>query len=238
MDVEELHKTLNHYKLVYCFTCCIKQYILRVDIAYFLNISRFKLLSLFTSLQGLVLLSLSTQEFMLQPEGCGKIGNVCNEPSAAKVASFYVSIYLLALGSGAIEPALATLGADQFDEEDPEENKSKSAFFSYYYVALNLGSLIAETVLVYIENLGKWVLAFWISTSCGLFALVFLIGGTSRYRHTRPSSNPISRFSQVIVASVKKFKLDLSSHGDELYEVPSNDEKERARRISHTDDFK
>ncbi|KAL0425840.1 UNVERIFIED_CONTAM: protein NRT1/ PTR FAMILY 7.3 [Sesamum radiatum] len=187
---------------------------------------------------GLVLLSVSTQEFMLEPKGCGKIGEMCNQPSPAKLASFYVSVYLLALGSGAIEPALATLGADQFDEEDSEENKSKTRFFSYYYVALNLGSLIAETVLVYIENLGKWVLAFWISTFCGFLALIFLLSGTSRYRHTRPSGNPISRFCQVIVACVRKLKMDLPSHGEGLYEVHAKDEKECAQRILHTDDFK
>ncbi|KAL0429031.1 UNVERIFIED_CONTAM: protein NRT1/ PTR FAMILY 7.3 [Sesamum radiatum] len=187
---------------------------------------------------GLVLLSVSTQEFMLEPKGCGKIGEMCNQPSPAKLASFYVSVYLLALGSGAIEPALATLGADQFDEEDSEENKSKTKFFSYYYVALNLGSLIAETVLVYIENLGKWVLAFWISTFCGFLALIFLLSGTSRYRHTRPSGNPISRFCQVIVACLRKLKMDLPSHGDGLYEVHGKDEKECAQRILHTDDFK
>ncbi|XP_047980365.1 protein NRT1/ PTR FAMILY 7.3-like [Salvia hispanica] len=189
---------------------------------------------------GLVILSLSTQEFMLEPKGCGKIGDVCHQPSPAKVACFYISIYLLALGSGAIEPAMATLGADQFDEEDAEENKSKTAFFSYYYVALNLGSLIAETVLVYIENLGRWVLAFWISTSCGLLALAFLLSGTSRYRHMKPpSGNPISRFSQVISASVRKLKLGVSSNGeDRLYEVRDKDDKEFGRRISHTDDFK
>ncbi|KAK4411273.1 protein NRT1/ PTR FAMILY 7.3 [Sesamum angolense] len=55
------------------------------------------------------ILSVSTQEFMLEPKGCGKIGEMCNQPSPAKLASFYVSVYLLALGSGAIEPALATL---------------------------------------------------------------------------------------------------------------------------------
>ncbi|KAK6162529.1 hypothetical protein DH2020_002370 [Rehmannia glutinosa] len=188
--------------------------------------------------QGLMLLSLSTQEFMLEPKGCGKLGDVCNQPSPAKVASFYISIYLLALGSGAIEPALATLGADQFDEGDSKENKSKAAFFSYYYVALNLGSLIAETVLVYIENLGKLVLAFWISTSCGFLALIFLLCGTCRYRHTRPSGNPISRFSQVIAACVRKLNVDVPSHGEGLYEVQGSDEKEFARRLSHTDDFK
>lgn len=189
-------------------------------------------------LQGLVLLSLSTQLFMLEPEGCGTIGSVCDQPSPAKVASFYISIYLLALGSGAIEPALATLGADQFDEEDPQENKSKTSFFSYYYVALNLGSLIAETVLVYLENMGKWILAFWISTSCGILALIFLLSGTCRYRQTRPSGNPFARFCQVIVASFRKIKLGVPPSGQELYEVYGKDEKDCPRRLLHTDDFK
>ncbi|KAL8062486.1 hypothetical protein ABFS82_02G149600 [Erythranthe guttata] len=183
---------------------------------------------------GLVLLSLSTQEFMLEPKGCGKIGDLCNKPSQAKVASFYISIYLLALGSGAIEPALATLGADQFDEEDSDENKSKTAFFSYYYVALNIGSLIAETVLAYIENLGKWVLAFWVSTLCGVLALGFLLSGTCRYRHYKPCGNPISRFCQVVVACVRKFEVNVPLNGEGLYEG----ENECARTIPHTGDFK
>ncbi|XP_075474439.1 protein NRT1/ PTR FAMILY 7.3-like isoform X1 [Primulina tabacum] len=188
---------------------------------------------------GLVLFSLSTQIFLLEPKGCGKMGDPCNQPSPEKVAIFYVSAYLLALGSGAIEPALATLGADQFDEEDAEENKSKTTFFSYYYVALNLGSLIAETILAYIQNIGEWVLAFWISTSCSFVALIFLLSGTLRYRHTRPSGNPVSRFFQVVVAFVRKLKVDLPSCGDELYGVRAINKKgDGSRRISHTYDFK
>ncbi|XP_073038610.1 protein NRT1/ PTR FAMILY 7.3-like isoform X1 [Primulina eburnea] len=188
---------------------------------------------------GLVLFSLSTQMFLLEPKGCGKMGDPCNQPSPEKVAIFYVSAYLLALGSGAIEPALATLGADQFDEEDAEENKSKTTFFSYYYVALNLGSLIAETILAYIQNIGEWVLAFWISTSCSFVALIFLLSGTLRYRQTRPSGNPVSRFFQVVVAFVRKLKVDLPSCGDELYGVRAINKKgDGSRRISHTYDFK
>ncbi|KAL3616537.1 hypothetical protein CASFOL_039927 [Castilleja foliolosa] len=187
---------------------------------------------------GLLLLSLSTQEFMLEPNGCGTINDICNPPSSPKVASFYISIFLLALGSGAIEPALATLGADQFDEGDPKENKSKNSFFSYYYVALNIGSLIAETVLVYIENLGKWVLAFWISTLCGFLALIFLLSGTCRYRHIRPSGNPVSRLCQVIVACVRNFEVNVPLHGEGLYEVQEPDDQDSVRRLSHTDDFK
>lgn len=185
-----------------------------------------------------MVLSLLTQAFMLEPEGCGKLGELCKPQSQVEVAMFYLSIYLLALGSGSIEPALATLGADQFDEEDPEESCSKTKFFSYFYVALNLGSLVAETLLVYMENMGRWVLSFWISTACGFVALLSIISGAPRYRHIRPCCNPISRFSQVIIASIRKIKLTVPSHGEGLYEARSRNEKDSTRRISHTDDFK
>nr|XP_043626990.1 protein NRT1/ PTR FAMILY 7.3-like [Erigeron canadensis] len=186
---------------------------------------------------GLIALSLTTQSFMLQPEGCGRIGELCEPHSPYQVAIFYVSIYLIALGNGGAEPALATFGADQFDEEDPEEKQAKTAFLSYFYVALNLGSLISETVLVYIETMGLYVVAFWISTACGFIALMAIVSGTFRYRHFKPSGNPISRFSQVIVASVRKLKLQMPSNGDGLYEDYSKDDS-GSRRIYHTKDFK
>ncbi|CAK9149522.1 unnamed protein product [Ilex paraguariensis] len=187
---------------------------------------------------GLATLSLSTHAFMLEPKGCGRIGELCNPHTPAETSIFYLSIYLLALGSGAVEPVLATFGADQFDEDDPEEKKSKTAFFGYFYVALNLGSLIAETFLVYLENMGKWVVAFWISTSCGFVALILLLSGTCRYRHFKPSGNPISRFSQVIVASMRKLELEVPSIGEGLHEIHGRDEKDGTRRILHTNDFK
>ncbi|KAI5428346.1 Tubby- protein 3 [Lathyrus oleraceus] len=69
-------------------------------------------------------------------------------------------------------PALPTLGADQFDEEEPDEQRSKTLIYGYFYVALNLGSLIAETVLAYIAITGHWVMGFWISsTDDGKFLL-------------------------------------------------------------------
>ncbi|KAF8379288.1 hypothetical protein HHK36_028721 [Tetracentron sinense] len=188
---------------------------------------------------GLAMLSVSTYLFLLQPRGCGKIGFPCDSHSPLEVAIFYISIYLIALGNGASEPSLATFGADQFDEEDTEEKRSKVSFFSYFYVALNLGSMFSETVLAYIENLGNWVLGFWISTGCGFVAFVLLLSGTFRYRHFKTSGNPISRFCQVIVASTKKMKLEVPSHGDGLYEVHGKaSETSSVRNIHHTDDFR
>lgn len=190
-------------------------------------------------MQGLIALSLSAHLFLVRPHGCGKIGEFCEPHKPFELAMFYISIYLIALGNGAPEPALATFGADQFDEEDPKERQSKASFYSYFYVALNLGCLVAETILVYIENMGYWVVGFWTCTISAVVAYVFLLSGTLRYRHFKPSGNPISRFSQVIVASMKKLHQNLPSNGEDLYEVHSKEgETNGMRRILHTNGFK
>ncbi|KAK9202471.1 hypothetical protein WN944_017682 [Citrus x changshan-huyou] len=191
------------------------------------------------SIIGLLGLSFATQSFLLRPHGCGKIGQLCDPHSPAETAIFYISIYLIALGIGAPEPALATFGADQFDEEDPKEKKSKTSFYSYFYIALNLGCLFSETVLVYAENMGYWVLGFWICAGCDILAFSSLLSGTLRYRHFKPSGNPLSRFSQVIVASLRKINLEMPTNGGGLFEVHVREyEANGTRRILHTNDFK
>ncbi|GAU38617.1 hypothetical protein TSUD_266570, partial [Trifolium subterraneum] len=96
---------------------------------------------------GLVVLSLSTHFFL--PRGC-------ESDTQDQFPLFYLSIYLIALGSGVSDPALPTLCADQFDEEEPKEQRSKALIYGYFYVALNLGSLVAETILAYIGTTGHW----------------------------------------------------------------------------------
>ncbi|KAF4375741.1 hypothetical protein F8388_014463 [Cannabis sativa] len=144
-------------------------------------------------------------------------------------------IYII-VRNGAAEAALAAFGADQFDEEDPKERHSKASFFTYFYLALNLGALAAETILVYIEDMGQWVLAFRICTLSSIVAYGFLLSGNLRYRRFKPCGNPISRFSQVIVPSFRKFNLKMPLNGDqELYEVDLKEsERNGMRRILHS----
>ncbi|KAF3440000.1 hypothetical protein FNV43_RR18278 [Rhamnella rubrinervis] len=188
---------------------------------------------------GLIALSLSTHLLFLRPQGCGKIGHLCEPPSPVEIAIFYISIYLIALGNGASEPALAAFGADQFDDKDPKEKEYKTSYYSYFYVALNLGCLVAETILVYVENMGYWEVGFWACTSTAVAAFLLLLSGTPRYRHFKISGNLICRFSQVIVASVRKFNQTLPSNEEELYEVNEREgETNGMRRILHTNGFR
>ncbi|XXG67372.1 hypothetical protein AAC387_Pa06g0733 [Persea americana] len=189
---------------------------------------------------GLAVLSLSTHFFLLKPHGCGKSGFLCDSHSSLEIAIFYLSIYLVALGNGASEPSLATFGSDQFDEEDALEKRLKTSFFSYFYVALNMGSMFSETVLAYLENSGNWVLGFWISTFCGFAALALFLSGSLRYRHFRPCGNPLSRLCQVLVAATRKLKVEVPSHEDGLHESHDGATATTGnrRRIIHTEDFR
>lgn len=152
---------------------------------------------------------------------------------------FYLSIYLIALGNGGYQPNIATFGADQFDDEHSKEGPSKVAFFSYFYLALNFGQLFSNTILVYLEDEGMWALGFWLSTGCAFAALILFLAGTRRYRHFKPSGNPLSRFCQVFVAASRKARVQMPSNGENLYNMDTKESSTYVnRKILHTDGFK
>ncbi|XP_047964367.1 protein NRT1/ PTR FAMILY 7.3-like [Salvia hispanica] len=200
---------------------------------------RYKTCAIFQSIFviGLVLLSLSTQVFLLKPGGCGDENTKCNTHSSWELGLFYISIYMVALGNGGYQPNIATFGADQFDVEDPIEGYSKVAFFSYFYLALNLGSLFSNTILGYFEDEGLWALGFWASTASATLALLLFLGGTKRYRHFKPSGNPLSRISQVLVSATKKCSVRIPQGEDaNLYETEGS--KNGGRKMLHTQGIK
>ncbi|KAI4312629.1 hypothetical protein MLD38_037433 [Melastoma candidum] len=146
---------------------------------------------------------------------------------------------MVALGNGGYQPNIATFGADQFDEDDLNEGLSKIAFFSYFYLALNLGSLFSNTILSYYEDKGMWALGFWVSTGSAAAALLLFLVGTPRYRHFEPQGNPLSRFCQVLVAAARKWKDGEEAEGQELFEYSGDGVSEDGgRKILHTYGFR
>lgn len=187
-------------------------------------------------LQGLALLSLSSYLFLLKPKGCGDERIPCTAHSGFHVPLFYISLYMVALGNGGYQPNIATLGSDQFDGEHSKEGSSKISFFSYFYLAFNLGSLFSNTILAYYENAGKWAIGFLASATTAFVALVLFLSGTPHYRHFKSQGNPVSRFGKVFVAAMKKWKAHVPSHGEDLYELDAKSySKNGVRKISHTE---
>ncbi|XP_039002471.1 protein NRT1/ PTR FAMILY 7.2-like [Hibiscus syriacus] len=201
---------------------------------------RYKTCAIFQAIfvVGLVLLSVSSSALLLKPSGCGDEETPCGSHSTFHIIFFYLAIYLVALGNGGYQPTIATFGADQFDEEDPKEGHSKIAFFSFFYLALNLGSLFSNTILGYFEDQGMWTLGFWASAGSAFLALVLFLIGTPRYRHFKPKGNPLSRFYQVLVAAMRKWKVQTTLGEDHLFEMDKNEAAIKGdRRILHTEGF-
>ncbi|KAH7862729.1 hypothetical protein Vadar_008670 [Vaccinium darrowii] len=188
---------------------------------------------------GLIALSLASSLFLLNPRGCGDRTTTCGSHSTWEIGLFYLSIYMIALGNGGYQPNIATFGADQFDEEDPKEGHSKVSFFSFFYLALNIGSLFSNTILGFFEDEGMWALGFWASAASAFAGLILFLCGTPRYRHFKPTGNPLARFCQVIGAAAKKWRVEIAPGEENLYDA---NEKESsvggARKMLHTHGFK
>jgi dipeptide/tripeptide permease len=162
------------------------------------------------------------------------------------LATLYIALYLIALGTGGIKSCVSAFGADQFDPHDPKEKKSLASFFNYFFFFICTGALIAVTLLVYIQDKVGRGWGFGITASCMLFAVVAFVGGKKLYRYCTPKGSPLSSVALVIVAAFKKRKLELPSNpATMLYKVPLRDKKDPigeaplhyVEKIDHTDQF-
>ncbi|KAK9170519.1 hypothetical protein Syun_002659 [Stephania yunnanensis] len=189
---------------------------------------------------GLVLISVSSWLFLIKPVGCGDGEIVCLPTSSFGIAMFYLSIYLVAFGYGGYQPTIATFGADQFNEKDSDRHKqAKAVFFCYFYFALNAGSLFSNTILVYFENLGHWTIGFLASMCSAVVALVLFWLGTPRYRHLKPCGNPLRRVAQVVVAAIRKWRVQVPDDGDKLFEFEGSESAIiGSRKIIHSYEFR
>ncbi|KAJ7545076.1 hypothetical protein O6H91_09G106400 [Diphasiastrum complanatum] len=190
-------------------------------------------------LVGLISLTVSASVPSLNPPPCLEEVYACQQASPAQLSFFYLSLYLIALGMGGIKSCVSSFGADQFDDEDRSERKKKTHFFNWFYLSINAGSLIATSILVYIQDNASWGLGYGIPAMFMAIAISTFILGTPIYRYQKPGGSPFTRITQVFVAAARKRSIKLPSDERALYGF---DDKESViqgtRMIQHTKQFK
>ncbi|KAK3031384.1 hypothetical protein RJ639_036092 [Escallonia herrerae] len=181
---------------------------------------------------GMTLLTLSASVHGLKPPCDGN--NVCH-PSGSQVGVFYIGLYLIALGTGGIKPCVSSFGADQFDDSDEIEKRSKSSFFNWFYLSINIGALVAATVLVWIQTNVGWGWGFGIPAVAMAAAVVSFFSGTRLYRNQTPGGSPLTRIFQVIVASCRKVKVEVPKDDSLLFETSDEESTVKgSRKLDHT----
>ncbi|XP_072961202.1 protein NRT1/ PTR FAMILY 8.1-like [Typha angustifolia] len=184
---------------------------------------------------GLTLLTMSASVKGLKPP-CQ--GGVC-DPTNAQTAVVFIALYLIALGTGGIKPCVSSFGADQFDESDKSEKRRKSSFFNWFYLSINIGALVAASVLVWIQTNVGWGWGFGIPAVVMAIAVVSFFLGTPLYRHQKPGGSPITRIAQVIVASLRKYRVKIPTDKSQLYEITDKEPAiDGSRKLEHTEQLK
>ena len=149
--------------------------------------------------QGYALLTVQAHFSQLRPSPCKTPEQMdqCDAADSGQAALLFTGLYLVAFGTSGVKAGLPALGADQFDENDPEEAPLISTFFNWFLFSLTVGGIFGVTFVVWISSNQGWDLAFGISTLAVLFAVIFVSMGKSVYRHNAPKGSPITRIVQV-----------------------------------------
>ncbi|MCI59258.1 peptide transporter PTR1-like, partial [Trifolium medium] len=77
----------------------------------------------------------------------------------------------------------------------------------------------AASLLVWIQDNVSWGLGFGIPAVAMAIAVVSFFSGTRLYRNQKPGGSPITRTCQVIVASIRKYNVEVPDDESRLYET-------------------
>lgn len=191
------------------------------------TIASFSILYVF----GMTLLTLSASVKGLKPS-CEN--DVC-QATSSQTAVCFAALYIIALGTGGIKPCVSSFGADQFDETDETEKKKKSSFFNWFYFSINVGALIASSVLVWIQMNVGWGWGFGIPAVAMAIAVVFFFSGSRLYRVQKPGGSALTRMFQVVVASLRKSNVKVPEDNFLLYETSDVEcNITGSRKLEHT----
>ncbi|XP_062010582.1 protein NRT1/ PTR FAMILY 6.2-like [Rosa rugosa] len=200
-------------------------------------LGRYKTIAIFASIQtlGTAALAISVKLPQLRPPHCDitAANNNCKQANKLQMGILYLALYIIALGTGGLKSSVSGFGTDQFDEKDDREKAQMAYFFNRFFFFISTGSLMAVTVLVYIQDQVDRSWAYGICSISMFIAILLFFSGTKRYRYKKSLGSPIVQIFQVIVAAIRKRKMPLPFDVALLYE-----NYPEASRTGHTDQFR
>ena len=157
-------------------------------------LGRYWTVILFSSIYQLGMVLLTLHPGLFSPR-FGENGTLA-QASATQDAVLWIALYLVALGTGGIKPNVSTFGADQFEKGNVRHDKLKGRYWSYLYVTVNIGSLVATTAVVAVQDKGLWTLGFLIPCCTLGFSILAFGSGYKRFKH-----QPSARAAAAIAAA-------------------------------------
>ncbi|KAJ6722489.1 OLIGOPEPTIDE TRANSPORTER-RELATED [Salix koriyanagi] len=203
--------------------------------------TRFKTCVVFGCVEflGYALLTAQAHFHQLRPVPCkGVSSDQCEAADGGQSAILFTGLYLVAFGTSGIKAALPSLGADQFDENDPEEAAQLSSFFNWFLLSLTIGGIVGVTIIVWISANHGWDLGFGVCAVAVFFATISVSMGKSFYRNNVPKGSPLSRVAQVFVAAIRNRDLPIPERAEELHEIHDKEAGVKQEILPRTGQFR
>ncbi|XP_031741542.1 protein NRT1/ PTR FAMILY 5.10 isoform X2 [Cucumis sativus] len=145
-----------------------------------------------------------------------------SQNSQFQLLLFFVSLYLIGIGQGGHKPCVQAFGADQFDALHPQEAKSKSSFFNWWFFGICAGTFVAILLVTYTEENLSWSLGFGIPCIMMIIASFLFLFGTNTYRYSIKiyAQTPFLRIGRVFVSAIRNCRASSTVIFDEEGDGP------------------
>ena len=111
-----------------------------------------------------------------------------------------VSLILIAIGTGGIKANVSPMGADQVKEKG-EQMVQK--FFDWFYWFIQIGALLAYTVVVYVQQEVSFFYGYLITAVSMTFATILLLIGRKSYKLNPPEGSYLTDSLLIICKGLK-----------------------------------
>ncbi|XP_051131622.1 protein NRT1/ PTR FAMILY 6.2-like [Andrographis paniculata] len=187
---------------------------------------------------GSSLLTISTVVHTLHPPPCNPLQspNICKQANTLQLGVFFLAIFTIAVGIGGIKCSVSGFGSDQFDQKNEKEMAQMTYFFNRFYFFISIGTLLAVTVFIYLQDRVARVWGYGSCTAIMFLSVAIFLSGTRRYRYKNCLGSPIVQILQVLVAAVRKRKVQVPPDEQQLHDDHSEESRlPRSKQFSCLD---
>ncbi|KAJ0436825.1 putative proton-dependent oligopeptide transporter family, MFS transporter superfamily [Helianthus annuus] len=160
-----------------------------------------------SSFLGMLVLTLTAAVTKLHPHKC--VDTLCEGPTAWQMTFLLSGFVFLIIGASGIRPCNLAFGADQFNPNTESGQRGIASFFNWYYFTFTFAMMVSLTVIVYVQANINWAIGLGIPTFLMFLSCAVFFIGTKIYVLVPPEGSPLTSIFQVLVATIKKRKLDL-----------------------------
>ena len=153
-----------------------------------------------------------------------------------RLVYFGLALLMIALGTGGIKANVSPFGADQVKQSG---QRAVQTFFNWFYFFINVGSLVAFTVVVGVQQSNVFY-GYCITAGSMFLAVIVFLVGRNHYLTKPPGGSLLTETARIIVEAVQNRKQNAgtwlegakSRYGGKFSEVEVEDVKALLRVIA------